>query len=102
MAIPSNVNCTEFRYSLPCLLGILTISISHDSTVYQGEYKCYGPGADTSKRVQWSHRLSDDETAPFLTKDMIGGKGWLRPAPTNLKGASVPLPLWLMKIIRLY
>ncbi|XVF67736.1 hypothetical protein PTKIN_Ptkin10aG0145900 [Pterospermum kingtungense] len=58
------------------------------STVYYGEYKCYGPGADTSKRVQWSHNLSDDEAAPFLTKDMIGGRGWLRPTPTGFKRRS--------------
>ncbi|KAG4160143.1 hypothetical protein ERO13_D02G216200v2 [Gossypium hirsutum] len=58
------------------------------STVYYGEYKCYGPGADTSKRVQWSHRLSPDEAAPFLTKDMIGGRGWLRPTPKNFKRPS--------------
>ncbi|KAL1059970.1 hypothetical protein V6Z11_1Z137900 [Gossypium hirsutum] len=57
-------------------------------TVYYGEYKCYGPGADTSKRVQWSHRLSPDEAAPFLTKDMIGGRGWLRPTPKNFKRPS--------------
>ncbi|XP_022727201.1 putative pectinesterase 11 isoform X2 [Durio zibethinus] len=58
---------------------------SKHCTVYYGEYKCNGPGADTSKRVQWSHRLSHDEAAPFLTKDIIGGRGWLRPAPTNFK-----------------
>ncbi|GKV21146.1 hypothetical protein SLEP1_g31154 [Rubroshorea leprosula] len=55
------------------------------STVYYGEYKCYGPGADTSKRVQWSQSLSEDEAAPFLTKHMIGGTTWLRPAPTHFK-----------------
>ncbi|KAK8562957.1 hypothetical protein V6N13_018491 [Hibiscus sabdariffa] len=58
------------------------------STVYYGEYKCYGPGADTSKRVQWSHRLSQQEAAPFLTKNMIGGRGWLRPTPKNFKRPS--------------
>ncbi|XVF01093.1 hypothetical protein REPUB_Repub04eG0058000 [Reevesia pubescens] len=61
---------------------------SKHSNIYYGEDKCYGPGADTSKRIQWSHRLSKDEAAPFLTQDMIGGRGWLRPAPTNFKRRS--------------
>ncbi|XVE93642.1 hypothetical protein REPUB_Repub01dG0211700 [Reevesia pubescens] len=58
---------------------------SRHSTVYYGQHKCCGPGADISKRVQWLNRLSDDEAAQFLTTDMIGGRGWLRPAPTNFK-----------------
>ncbi|XP_006301771.2 putative pectinesterase 11 [Capsella rubella] len=31
------------------------------NTVYYGEYKCYGPGADRGQRVKWSKQLSDDE-----------------------------------------
>ncbi|KAF5177101.1 Pectinesterase/pectinesterase inhibitor [Thalictrum thalictroides] len=58
------------------------------STVFYAQYKCYGPGADVSGRVKWSRNLSDSEAAPFLTKDMIGGRGWLRPAPTNFKRRS--------------
>ncbi|KAJ4716530.1 Pectinesterase [Melia azedarach] len=57
-------------------------------TVYYGEYKNYGPGANTSKRVAWSKSLSNDEAAAFLTKDVIGGKNWLRPAPSNFKRGS--------------
>lgn len=55
------------------------------STVYYGQYKCSGPGADTSKRVKWSHIFSDKEVAPFLSKKMIGGRSWLRPQPTHFK-----------------
>ncbi|GLT42798.1 hypothetical protein SLA2020_167810 [Shorea laevis] len=55
------------------------------STVYYGEYKCYGPGADTSKRVQWSQSLSENQAAPFMTIDMIGGRSWLRPTPSHFK-----------------
>lgn len=58
------------------------------STVYYGEYKNYGPGANTSKRVAWSKSLSNDEAAAFLTKDVIGEKNWLRPAPSNFKRGS--------------
>ncbi|KAM7475007.1 hypothetical protein LguiB_022250 [Lonicera macranthoides] len=58
------------------------------STVYYGEYKCYGPGSNRSKRVGWSRSLSSDEASPFLTKSMIGGRAWLRPTPTHFKKLS--------------
>ncbi|KAL5790928.1 hypothetical protein ACOSQ2_005816 [Xanthoceras sorbifolium] len=61
------------------------------STVFYGEYKNYGPGADRSKRVQWSRSLSNDEAATFLTKDVIGGKDWLRPAPKSFKRGSATI-----------
>ncbi|XP_030525104.1 putative pectinesterase 11 [Rhodamnia argentea] len=48
------------------------------SNVYYGEYKCFGPGANRSERVDWSRSLSDSEAAPFLAKASIGGQGWLR------------------------
>lgn len=50
-----------------------------------GEYKCYGPGANRAKRVDWSKGLTNEEAAPFLSKDMIGGRGWIRPAPIKFK-----------------
>ncbi|KAL8223786.1 hypothetical protein R6Q57_019261 [Mikania cordata] len=58
---------------------------SNQRTVYYGEYKCYGPGADRSKRVGWSRELSHDESAPILNMTMIGGRSWLRPAPTRFR-----------------
>ncbi|XP_009621417.1 putative pectinesterase 11 [Nicotiana tomentosiformis] len=61
---------------------------SKQSTAYYGEYKCYGAGANRSKRVGWSRSLSNEEAAPFLTKNMIGGRSWLRPAPTHFKRRS--------------
>ncbi|XP_074278848.1 putative pectinesterase 11 [Silene latifolia] len=57
--------------------------VNKESTAFYGEYKCYGAGASREKRVNWSKRLTSEEAAPFLSKDMIGGRGWLRPAPTN-------------------
>nr|XP_043616019.1 putative pectinesterase 11 [Erigeron canadensis] len=61
-----------------------------DETKYEryqhyGEYKCYGPGANRSNRVKWSHELSRDESAPFMNKTIIGGRSWLRPTPTRFK-----------------
>ncbi|XP_043713276.1 putative pectinesterase 11 [Telopea speciosissima] len=61
---------------------------STHSTAYYGEYKCYGPGAASSGRVKWSKTLSDAEAKPFLSKDMIGGRAWLRPAPTRFRRPS--------------
>ncbi|CAI0377426.1 unnamed protein product [Linum tenue] len=51
------------------------------STVFYGEYKNYGPGADRSNRVEWSKKLSAGEVSPFLSKEMIGGRYWIRAAP---------------------
>ncbi|KMT00424.1 hypothetical protein BVRB_9g217270 [Beta vulgaris subsp. vulgaris] len=56
-----------------------------ERTVTYGEYKCYGPGANRAKRVGWSKGLTNEEAAPFLSKDMIGGRGWIRPAPIKFK-----------------
>ncbi|XP_043710094.1 putative pectinesterase 11 [Telopea speciosissima] len=61
---------------------------STHSSVYYGENKCYGPGAASSGRVKWSRRLSDEEVKPYLTKDMIGGRDWLRPIPNSFRRPS--------------
>ncbi|KGN61801.1 hypothetical protein Csa_006548 [Cucumis sativus] len=55
-------------------------------TVLYGEYKCYGLGANRDKRVVWSRSLSTDEASKLFTKDIIGGRAWLRPAPSHFKG----------------
>ncbi|KAH7524106.1 hypothetical protein FEM48_Zijuj06G0083800 [Ziziphus jujuba var. spinosa] len=64
---------------------------SKQSTVYYGQYKCYGRGAITSKRVGWARSLTSQEASPFLTKDFIGAKDWIRPAPTSFRTASKPI-----------
>lgn len=53
--------------------------------MYYGEYNCYGPGANRAKRVGWSRELSRDQSAPFLNRDIIGARSWLRPIPTHFK-----------------
>ena len=47
------------------------------STAYYGEYKCFGAGAEASRRVPWSHQLSDEEAQPFLQLRYINGETWL-------------------------
>ncbi|XVE56066.1 hypothetical protein DITRI_Ditri03aG0207200 [Diplodiscus trichospermus] len=61
---------------------------SKQSTVFYGEYKCYGPGANTKRRVEWSQKLTNKEAELFLTKDMIGGKSWIRSTPKHFRKAS--------------
>ncbi|KAI3908109.1 hypothetical protein MKW92_007293 [Papaver armeniacum] len=61
---------------------------TRQSTVFFAQHKCWGPGASTSARVGWSQSaLTDDEAAPYLTKDIIGGRDWLRPLPTQFRKA---------------
>ncbi|OMO87567.1 Pectinesterase, catalytic [Corchorus capsularis] len=59
-----------------------------ESTAFYREYKCYGPGANTKKRVEWTQKLTDTEAEFFLTKNMIGGNSWIRSTPTRFKKAS--------------
>lgn len=42
---------------------------ARQKTVFYGEYKCYGPGANRQGREPWSHELSDSQVKPFLTKE---------------------------------
>lgn len=48
-----------------------------ENTVFYGQYKCSGPGANENGRAAWSHELTDDEAAPFLSLDFIDGASWL-------------------------
>ncbi|XVF73769.1 hypothetical protein PTKIN_Ptkin13bG0008300 [Pterospermum kingtungense] len=64
---------------------------SKQSTVYYGEYKCYGPGANTKKRVEWSQKLTVKEAEIFMTKNMIGGNSWMRSTPKHFKKASTAI-----------
>ncbi|KAL0366100.1 UNVERIFIED_CONTAM: putative pectinesterase 11 [Sesamum radiatum] len=64
---------------------------SKQRSAYYGEYKCYGAGARTSKRVKWSHRLSGQEAAPYLRGDMMGGSSWIRSAPSHFRRISAAI-----------
>ncbi|KAJ8767413.1 hypothetical protein K2173_017457 [Erythroxylum novogranatense] len=45
--------------------------------LFQAEYDCYGPGAETDKRAPWSKQLTEKEAEPFMSVDFIDGKQWL-------------------------
>lgn len=49
-------------------------------SVYYGEYQNYGPGADTSQRVNWTsyHVITDSDIArQFTVAEFIQGQEWL-------------------------
>lgn len=41
---------------------------------FYAEYKCYGPGADRSKRVPWSHELTDEQAADYTLEKIFALK----------------------------
>lgn len=50
---------------------------AREKTVYYGQYKCTGVGADTKGRVNWSKELTDAQARPFLSWDFVDGKQWI-------------------------
>ncbi|KAH9316336.1 hypothetical protein KI387_024963, partial [Taxus chinensis] len=52
---------------------------SRDRTVFYGQYKCGGPGANQSMRVSYSRELEDCEAASFIDISFIDGMEWLFP-----------------------
>ncbi|KAL2892739.1 putative pectinesterase 11 [Bienertia sinuspersici] len=48
------------------------------SSVYYGEYKCYGPGANREKRVGWSQSLTKHEATNVVTKAVTSVKSRVR------------------------
>ena len=57
---------TSFYWFFPC------------STVFYGQYKCFGPGASETGRAAWSHELTDEEAQPFVSLDYINGGLWVK------------------------
>jgi hypothetical protein len=49
-----------------------------NSEVFFGQYKCWGPGANTTQRVPWAYDLTPAQAKPFLSVNFINGKSWLK------------------------
>ncbi|KAF5753026.1 Pectin lyase-like superfamily protein isoform 1 [Tripterygium wilfordii] len=50
---------------------------NREMTVFYGQYKCMGPGADKTGRVPWSRELTEEEAEPFISNSFIDGDQWL-------------------------
>ncbi|KAG0592419.1 hypothetical protein KC19_1G250800 [Ceratodon purpureus] len=50
---------------------------SRDKTVFYGQYKCTGAGANESKRVGWSHELTSSQANAFSSMSFIDGSSWV-------------------------
>ncbi|MDB5231808.1 MAG: rhamnogalacturonan acetylesterase, partial [Chitinophagaceae bacterium] len=44
----------------------------NEKTAYYAEYKNYGTGAGSNKRVPWSHQLTDEEAKQYTLKNIFG------------------------------
>ncbi|KAG9457747.1 hypothetical protein H6P81_002255 [Aristolochia fimbriata] len=53
------------------------------SSVFYGEYKCSGPGANSTGRVPWARLLSYKEAKPFMGTYYVDGNKWL-PLPQSV------------------
>lgn len=52
---------------------------SGNRTLFYGEYKCSGPGANQSMRASYVQKLSDAQALAFLDASYIDGDQWLQP-----------------------
>ncbi|KAL8474941.1 hypothetical protein ACS0TY_030650 [Phlomoides rotata] len=46
-------------------------------TVFYGQFKCSGPGAEHGGRVKWARELTKQEAEPFISLSFIDGHQWL-------------------------
>ncbi|XP_061993507.1 probable pectinesterase 29 [Rosa rugosa] len=56
-------------------------ALGHEDQLTFAEYGCYGPGADTSKRVSWEKKLSPNIVQQFTSLNFIDSDGWLIDQP---------------------
>ncbi|KAJ9678662.1 hypothetical protein PVL29_020750 [Vitis rotundifolia] len=83
MSRPKVVFSYTFMSSVVSPLGWSNnIQPERESLVFYGEYKCMGPGADTSKRSKFSKELDDNGATPFITLNYIDASTWLLPPPS--------------------
>ena len=43
----------------------------NENTCFYAEYKCTGPGSDTSNRAEWSHQLSDAQASVYTMEKIF-------------------------------
>ncbi|KAF9610614.1 hypothetical protein IFM89_023502 [Coptis chinensis] len=52
---------------------------TRDQTIFYGEYKCTGGGANVTLRAPYAQILNDTQASPFLNISYIDGEQWLEP-----------------------
>jgi len=45
-----------------------------EKTTFYAEYNSKGAGADVSKRVSWSHQLTNEQSKKYSAKNILKGK----------------------------
>ncbi|KAK3030141.1 hypothetical protein RJ639_037662 [Escallonia herrerae] len=58
----------------------------HEDQITFVEEGCRGPGSDTSRRVEWVKKLSDEALQSLTSISFIDGGDWLRNLPLNVLG----------------
>ncbi|KAI4992862.1 hypothetical protein ZWY2020_007175 [Hordeum vulgare] len=60
---------------------------SRDQSVFYGEYKCTGGGANLAGRAPYALELSDVQALPYLNTSYVDGDLWLKPYCDSLISA---------------
>ncbi|KAM3220614.1 hypothetical protein P3L10_019882 [Capsicum annuum] len=58
-------------------VGIIGVTPYVKLTVFYGQYKCSGPGANFAGRVSWCRELTEQEAKPFISLNFIDGSEWI-------------------------
>ncbi|KAK8473595.1 hypothetical protein PHAVU_001G183100 [Phaseolus vulgaris] len=56
---------------------------SRDQSVFFGEYRCHGPGANYESRVSYAKQLRDNEANSYMDISYIDGNDWLLSYPQS-------------------
>ncbi|KAF8401306.1 hypothetical protein HHK36_012239 [Tetracentron sinense] len=56
-------------------------SIGHEDQITYAEHLCHGLGSNTSERVSWEKKLSDNVVLELTNMTFIDAEGWLRQQP---------------------
>ncbi|KAK7378707.1 hypothetical protein VNO80_04153 [Phaseolus coccineus] len=56
---------------------------SRDQSVFFGEYRCHGPGANYESRVSYAKQLRDNEANSYMDISYIDGNDWLLSYPES-------------------
>lgn len=74
-------NTFSSAFAILVSLFELLICVWWCRTVFYGEYKCKGPGANPTRRVKYVKMLTDEEAKPYLDINYINGSYWILPPP---------------------